>query len=934
LKRDVAAMMADASREDSVLAQPAWELLGLPAGDDPMYRLPATIGAYRIIRIIGDGGMGVVYEAEQDEPRRTVALKVIKPGLSSAEVLRRFRQEAQALARLQHPGIAQIYEAGTADTGDGPQPYFAMEFIRGEVLTDYVRSRNLSVRDRLEVVARVSDAVDHAHQRGLIHRDLKPANILVNEGGQPKVLDFGVARLIDSDVHLTQHTNLGQLVGTLAYMSPEQVLADPLALDIRSDVYSLGVIMHELLAGSLPYELSRKLHEAIHTIQHEDPQRLSSISRTYRGDVETIAAKALEKDKARRYGSAGALAADIRRFLHDEPITARPASATYQARKFATRHKALVGGVVAVFIALAAGVVATTRETMRARQAEDKARRAEETAQAVNSFLQEDLLAQASTEKQGGPSVKPDPDIKVRTALDRAAGSVGTKFKDRPMVEASIRQTLGRTYRDLGLYPEAQAHLERAYEIAKNELGEDHEELLPLLDDLASVYYFRAQYSIAIPLVEKLAGIKSRMLGPEHTETLTALNNLGLVHTFAGDDRKAEEILRPVVETRRRVSGDKHPESLTAMANLAQVLQRRAKLKEAEPLFLRTIEVSREVKGEEHPSTLSAMNNLSQVYRDQGRLGDAERVLSQTLEIRRRVLTDEHPNTLTTINNLSNIQLDAGKIAEAEAAFTKLLDVRRRVIGENHPNTLMTLNNLARVYRFKGDYARAEALLRQASEAQKRYLGVNHPDTLLVLSNLGFLYYYAGRYADAQATLEKVLAVRREVSGPDHPDTLTEIERLGLVAQARRQFAKAEELLGTVLELRRKSAGDQHRDTLRAGAELGLLYLEQRKHADAARVLGPTLEGYKATNPEVWQRYSTQALLGISLAAQAKPSEAEPLLVGSYEGLVKVRPTIPQAEIHFLDDAARSLADLYRTAGQADRADEWARKATAAVRRQ
>ena len=302
---------------------------------------PANLGNYRILRLLGEGGMGVVYQAEQEHPRRVVALKVIKPGLVSPELLRRFEHEVRALGRLQHPGIAQIYEAGTAETGFGPQPYFAMEFIRGRPLLEYAVQQQLNTRERLDLMVRICEAVHHAHQRGVIHRDLKPSNILVDETGQPKILDFGVARATDSDAHATRQTDLGQLVGTLAYMSPEQVLGDPLELDTRSDVYTLGVILYELLAGCMPYRISDKLHEVVHVIKEEEPTPLSSINRSYRGDVETIVAKALEKDKTRRYPSAADLGADIQRYLRDEPIVARPASTIYQLRKFARRR----GGV-------------------------------------------------------------------------------------------------------------------------------------------------------------------------------------------------------------------------------------------------------------------------------------------------------------------------------------------------------------------------------------------------------------------------------------------------------------------------------------------------------------------------------------------------------------------------------------------------------------
>jgi hypothetical protein len=494
-------------------------------------RHPVAIGRYRILRLMGEGGMGSVYEAEQEQPRRIVALKVIKPGLAGPDLLWRFRQESQALARLQHPGIAQIYEAGAEDSGAGLQPFFAMEFIHGRPLLHYVDEHRLNTRQRLELMAKVCEAVHHAHQRGLIHRDLKPGNILVDEAGQPKILDFGVTRITDSDIEARQQTEVGQLVGTLAYMSPEQVLADLLALDARSDVYALGVILYQLLAGRLPYYISPKVHEAARAIQEDDPAPLSSISRSYRGDVETIVAKALEKDKARRYASAADLGGDIRRYLQDEPIIARPRSAIYQLEKFARRHKALVTGVVAVFVVLVGGVIASADQAMRASRAEgvaleqrDRAVQAEAaathernralgaeaqavqerntsiaekrradneaaTAKAVSDFLENDLLAQASANNQSRPAAKPDPDLKVRTALDRAAARIGGKFDRQPEVEAAIRDTIGQTYEDLGQYPEARKHLERALDLYRRILGVENLKTLATMSRLGATVW-------------------------------------------------------------------------------------------------------------------------------------------------------------------------------------------------------------------------------------------------------------------------------------------------------------------------------------------------------------------------------------------------------------------------------------------------------------
>jgi serine/threonine protein kinase len=395
----------------------------------------------------------------------------------------------------------------------------------------------------------------------LIHRDLKPGNILVEETGQPKILDFGVARVTDRDVETTRQTDLGQLVGTLAYMSPEQAVGDPLEVDTRSDVYTLGVILYELLAGRLPYALSRKPHEAARTIREEDPTPLSSISRVYRGDIETIVAKALEKDKARRHASASGLAADIQRYLKDEPIAARPPSASYQLRKFARRNKALVAGVAAVFVVLIGGVIASTLEAARAR-------RAERIAEAVNNFLQNDLLSQASANTQARPDTKPDPDLKVRTALDRAAANIGRKFKDQPLVEASIRQTIGNTYIDLGLYPEAQRQIERAVDLLRGSLGEDNSETLKTVNDLAVLYLNQGNFAQAEPLVARVLAIQRRVLGDKHLDTLTTMNSLAGTYWEQGKYAQAEPLLAKILQLRRRALGEEHPDTLRVMHNL------------------------------------------------------------------------------------------------------------------------------------------------------------------------------------------------------------------------------------------------------------------------------------------------------------------------------------------------------------------------------
>jgi serine/threonine protein kinase/Tfp pilus assembly protein PilF len=760
-------------------------------GDKPARWVPANIGCYRTIRVLGEGGMGVVYEAEQEHPRRIVALKVIKPGLATPELLWRFEQESQALARLQHPGIAQIYQAGTADSGFGPQPYFAMELIRGESLLQYAEAHQLNTRQRLELMAKVCEAVHHAHQRGIIHRDLKPGNILVDESGQPKILDLGVARLTDSDVQATRLTDVGQIVGTLAYMSPEQVLADPLELDTRSDVYALGVILFELLAGQLPYTISRHLHEAVKTIREQDPAPLSSIRRVYRGDIETIVTKALEKDKGRRYASAAGMAGDIRRYLNDEPIIARPATAAYQLRKFASRHKALVSGVGAVFVVLIAGIITSTLEATRARRAEQAATTESATAKAVNDFLQSDLLAQASASNQARPDTRPDPDLKVRTALDRAAATIAGKFREQPLVEASIQQTIGNTYRDLGLYAEAQRHVERALELRRRAIGEEHSETLSSMQKLALLYDDEGKYGQAEPLYTRVLDIRRRVLGEQNPDTLDAMSDLALLYTDEGKHAQAEALFTRALEVKRRVLGVDHPETLVTMNNLAGLYDMEGKYAQAEPLFTTVLEIRQRVLGKEHPNTLNTMNNLALVYRDEGKYARAEALYIQVLEVWRRVLGADHPDTLIGMNNLAELYSDERKYTLAEPLFIEVLDSRR---NDAQPERSNAMNNLGVLYRSQGKYLQAEPLFTHALERQRRMLGDEHPDTLNTMNNLALLYQYQHRYSRAEPLLREMLEKHpRIISVSWHGYNCQSL--LGASLSGQKKYAEAEPLL-------------------------------------------------------------------------------------------------------------------------------------------
>ena len=746
------------SDEPSQPPQGAWDVTSTVSLDLGK-RFGQLIGRYKVVRVLGEGGMGTVFLAEQDKPTRLVALKIIRAGVASANLLRRFDHEAQVLGRLQHPGIAQIYEAGTADTGEGAQPYFVMEYVRGRSLMDYAQASHLGTRQRLDLLAKICDAVQHAHQKGIIHRDLKPANILVTEEGQPKILDFGVARATDADIQATTiQTDVGQLVGTIPYMSPEQAGGDVTELDTRSDVYALGVLGYELLAGRLPYDLSKKMiHEAVRVIREDDPTPLSSIDRVFRGDVETIIAKALQKERIQRYQNASDLGSDIRRYLSDQPIVARPASVGYQLRKFAKRNKALVAGVAAVFIVLSGGIVTTSvalareseqrslaeqrqQQAEAARDAESEARaeaqqrqqeaevasreaqRQAEIAQTINDFLTDDLLAAVAPSAEQGKGK----DVLMRDVLVVAGKSIeeaskpGGRFEGKPLIEASIRATLGETYLKLGEYAAAEPHLERARMLRRRELGEEHPDTLGSMNTLANLYNDQGRYDEAEPLFLRTLEISKRILGAEHPRTLASMNNLASLYKNQGRYDDAEPLYLRTLEIRKRILGAEHPRTLNSMNILAIVYKNQGRYDEAEPLYLRTIEISKRILGAEHPGTLDSMINLAILYLNQGRYDEAEPLYLRTLEIRKRILGTEHPGTFASMSNLAGLYRNQGRYDEAEPLYLRTLEISKRILGTEHPDTLKSMRNLTNLYGKQGRMNDARPLVRTLNDLQLR----------------------------------------------------------------------------------------------------------------------------------------------------------------------------------------------------------------------
>ena len=827
------------------------ELIAESVGEgDHVEDTPRKIGPYTIVRKIGEGGMGSVFEAIQDKPRRKVALKIVRPGLTSREVMRRFEREADVLGHLQHPGIAQIYEAGTAKvTMDSglviEQSFLAMELIDGVTLTDHTRQQDLNTHDRLTLFAKICDAVQHAHQKGIIHRDLKPGNILVTPQGEPKTLDFGIARLTDADMAMvTMQTDVGQLIGTLAYMSPEQVLGDSRLLDTRSDVYALGVILYELLTGRLPHDVRNcSVPEATRMIREDDPQPISTLNSTLRGDVATITTKALEKDKECRYSSAAELAADVRRFLVDEPIIARPATTTYLLRKFAKRNKGLVAALCSIAAALVLGLGLASYGFVSASRERDRALDAEAQSEAVTSFLSK-TLSSVDPSEQGR-------DVTVRQILDASAGSIGEEFSDQPLVEARLRHTIGRTYLGLGVFDAASEQLERAKDIRLQRLGLEHTDTLATLTELAEVYRIQERYEQSMELFDRALLASQNVLGADHKATLDLL--LTRTQVLEDFDRidEAEGQIRLVLDRRLVALGPHHADTALTKRRLGGLLLRRGKYEEAEPLLRAALEYFRANKGRTHPETCESLNAVAGLEEALGRFREAESLFRELVEINREVFGEEHPTYGQSLRSLASNLWESGNYSESEALFREVLAIYENVYGPDHMEVANTLRYLATTLSKDERAEEAEKMSRRALEIYRTKSGLKSADTAMALNDLAQLLLRLEQFDEAESLAREAIEVNVSIHGDVHPDTIMMRENLGGVFVKRGQPEKAAPIVQKVLKDRRALLGDDHPAVSRTLFNLGVVRSNSKDFDGAAEAFADALDRFrKELGPE------------------------------------------------------------------------------------
>jgi len=826
-------------------------------------RLPESIGGYRVIGVLGEGGMGTVYEAEQASPRRRVALKVIRGGqyVDDARV-RMFQREAETLARLRHPNIGGIYESGRTEEG---QHFFAMELVRGETLDVYLRGRPETItpdelEHRLRLFQKICDAVQYAHQRGVIHRDLKPSNIVVTDEGSVsrstsgtprsaaapmvKILDFGLARITEEDVAMTQITEIGVIKGTLPYMSPEQARGDVEAIDVRTDVYALGVILYELLAGRRPYDTARSaLHEIVRVICEDPPAPLRSTwtgQRKLDPDVETIVGTALEKEPDRRYPSAAALSEDVGRFLQSQPILARPPSAAYQLRKMVSRHRTLFAASLAMVLVLVVSTVVSTSLFLEAKRESERAR--------VEALKSDQVAAFMTGMLEGvAPSVALGRDTTLlREVLDRTAERVDPELAGEPEVEADVRGVLGTTYRELGDLVTAEAHHRAALETNRRILGDHHPDTLASIDDLAVTLHDLGRYEESEALFrEALSGMR-RVLGPDDRQTMVTVGNLGQVIAETGRLAEAEPYHRESLEDLRRIQGPQGTEALTALSNLGVLMISMGRYPEGVESLREVLEIKRGVHGDNHPETLISMNSLAVGLAELGAADEAEALYVESLERYRRVLGDDHKETLRALANVGVFLTRQGRPDEAERYLTQALDTRRRVLGDDHYETLVSINTMGFWYYRQGRYDESEALVREALERGRRVLGDDHPEFLVWVFNMGQLLQLRGRLAEAEPYSREVVETGRRVMGPAHPRTLQALRDLAALVDTLGRPDEAEELLLDGLAAARREHGDGGAETVTTRSHLADLYLVHGREADARPVVAEQLEVLRA----------------------------------------------------------------------------------------
>jgi len=875
-----------------------------------------TIGAYSVLRELGRGGMGVVYLAERagDDFEQMVALKVIRGHLLSEDVLRRFRQERRILAGLQHPGIAMLLDGGVTDQGE---PYFAMEFVDGDDVIAYCDRRELGVEDRLRLFLRICRTVQHAHVNLVVHRDLKPSNILVNADGATKLLDFGIAKLLDEDDTSTEPlTREGQRALTPEYAAPEQIRGEQITT--ATDVYALGVVLFKLLTGCGPYRVEGSGGQMVERAVCEfDPPAPSEavtaeggaifrgmtperLKRRLAGDLDTVVLKALRKEPERRYHSAEAMADDLQRHLDQLPVRARPDTMGYRASKFISRHRFVVVAVGALIVALAFGLAGTAWQARVAASERDRAEQEAARAEQVKDYVLSLFEASNPAESRGA-------DITARELLSRGVERIDTELVDQPNLQAEMLEVIGSVNQSLGDYHQTEKLFERALalrrsvggdpaataiaikrvaqakhslgeydaaealyrdalEIQKSELGEGHGDVGRTLNDLGVILVLQGKSADAEPLYRRSLRIQRREFGPNHLETLQTLSNIGSMYWEMGNYEAAEEINRESVALRRQMFGEDHPEVAAELSNLATTLSTQGKYEEAERLHRESLALWMKLLGDEHPSVASSLNNLAAVLRHQGNYAEAEPLCRRALAIDLKTLGDEHPYVAMDLDNLGVVLAEQGRLDEGYELLEQAQAMHRRVVGIDSPRTALSRSYQGVVRWYQGRDEEAELMLGEALESIRSNVGPKTPKAASILVSLAAIYAARGEAASARTTYAEALAIQRATLREGHPDLILSLVGAGESHMALDRCSDAEPVLREALELGESGLPDGHWRIALAQSSLGECLILMG-HDDGRALMVSGYEGLRRVRGD-WHPATRRAYERLSLVSQ------------------------------------------------------------------
>ncbi|MCG3138899.1 MAG: Serine/threonine-protein kinase PknD [Phycisphaerae bacterium] len=909
------------------------------------------LGRFELLAEINRGGQGIVYRARQPGTGRDVAIKRLLAGsLTSQQARLRFEREIEVAAQLKHPNIVTVFSREDVDG----QPLLAMEWIEGQPITRWAHTDTgtpRALRDQLEVFLRVCTALEHAHQRGVLHRDIKPGNILVDREDQPHVLDFGLARLISEPV---LQTLTMQFAGTLAYAAPEQLHGQPEKIDTRSDLYSLGIVLYEMLTGQLPYPVGTNLTEAVTRIEQAQPLSPSRLRPELDRELELIVLKCLDKEPSRRYQSVTDLADDIRRYLRGEAIQAHPPTLTYQLGKLARRHRGPFISAILLFIVVAGFSIITFslwQLSDRARQNETQAR---QVAQHISDFLQE-MLA----------SINPDiggTDITVREVLDQAASDATTQLQDFPEVEAAVRQTMGEAYTALSLYPEADEQLQRALTLRQQLFGVHH---IDTAATQAAIGYLRghqAEYPEAEQLLRTALQIQIDLLGAQHLTVAKSHYILGQILQAAGRYNEAKPELDSALQIRQQLLPAGSPEISQIMNDLASYYANTGQIAEAENLYRQTLELLRTAHPQDHPDVENALSKLGNFLLGSGKLDEAEPLLSEAQSMGLRLWGEDHIRIAGHLEEQARLQRVRGHDAEAETLYRQALAMMIDFAGENHssivelkinlaetiyaqnrldeaqtlleeslllstqllsPNHQMlniARNNLAAILYGKGEYASAETVFRDILAAEITQYGPSSPAAASALNNLGMTLLNQGELIEARQRLEVAVQMTRSVEADNPQSIATREANLAKVLIAQGELNAAEPLLTEALTLRQQSLGEQHPQTAQSLFALGDLFEKQERWAEAETRYRECWQMRQLLQPAGhWTTAATASALGNTLTHQQRYTDAEPLLLDGFNQLREAKGV----EDTQTQTALQRLIALYEAWNQPAQADQY-----------